>query len=91
MDNHLINIILNCITPCLCQAIAPYKNLLSDYCKWKEKLLYMYLITTEFQKKAQDNRSKGQEKKSGLEEGVQLREGEWGSEKQKCEFVFKKV
>ena len=65
-DQHLIYIILNSITPRLHQAIAYYKDLRSDPSKWKEKLLYMDFITTEFQKKEQDNRSKGQGKKCGL-------------------------
>ena len=70
-DNHLINIILNSITPCLCQAMADYEDLCCDPSKWKEKLLHMDFITTKFQKKEQDNRSKGQEKKRGLDERMQ--------------------
>ena len=58
-DHHLINIILNDITPRLRQAMAHYEDLRSDPSKWKEKLLYMDFITTKFQKKEQDNRSKG--------------------------------
>ena len=59
-DHHLINIILNGITPRLRQAMALYEDLCSDPSKWKDKLLHMDFITTEFQKKEQDNRSKGQ-------------------------------
>ena len=51
----------------------------------------MDFITTEFQKNKQDNRSKGQGKKRGLDERIQLRGGESGSEKKKCEFVPKEV
>ena len=57
----------------------------------KEKLLCMDFIITEFQKKEQDNRSKGQGKKRGLDERIQLRGGESGSEKKKVEFVPKEV
>ena len=89
--HHLINIILNYITPCLHQAMAHYEDLRSDPSKWKEKLLHMDFITTKFQKKKPDNRSKGQEKKRGLEEQEQLRGGEDGSSKKKYEFVFKEV
>ena len=35
-NQHLINIILNCITPRLRQAMAHYKDLHSDLSKWKE-------------------------------------------------------
>ena len=90
-DHHLINIILMGITPRLRQAMAPYKDLRSDPYKWKEKLLHMDFITTEFQKKKQDNRSKGQGKKGGLDERIQLRGGESGREKKKGEFVSKEV
>ena len=82
-DHHLINIILNSITPCLRQAIAHYEDLHSDPSKWKEKLLHMDFITTKFQKKEQDNRSKGQGRKRGLDERIQFREGESRSEKKK--------
>ena len=58
-DHHLINIILNGITPRLCQAMAHYEDLRSDPSKWKEKLDHVDFITTEFQKKEQDNRGKG--------------------------------
>ena len=58
-DHHLINIILNGITSRLHQAMAHYKDRRSDPSKWKEKLFHMDFITTEFQKKEQDNRSKG--------------------------------
>ena len=51
----------------------------------------MDFITSEFQKKEQDNRSKGQEKKRGLDKRIQLRGGESGSEKKKVEFVLKEV
>ena len=71
-DHLLINIILNGITPRLCQALAHYKDLRSDQSKWKENLLQMDFITTEFQKKEQDNRNKGQGKKHSLDEGIQL-------------------
>ena len=51
----------------------------------------MDFITTEFQKKEQDNRSKGQGKKRSLDERIQLRGGETRSEKKKAEFVLKDV
>ena len=54
-------------------------------------LLHMNFITTEFQKKEQDNRSKGQGNKHGLEEQVQLREGDTKIEKKKSKFVLNKV
>ena len=90
-DHHLINIILNGITSGLCQAMAHYEDLRFDPSKWKEKLLHIDFITTKFQKKKQDNRSKGQEKKCGLNERIQLKGGESGSEKKKGEFVPKEV
>ena len=90
-DHYLINIILNGITLLLRQAMAHYEDLRSDPSKWKEKLLHMDFITTEFYKKEQDNRSKGQGKKCGLDERIQLRGGEAGSEKKKGEFVPKEV
>ena len=49
-DHHHINIILNSITPRLRQAMAHYEDLRSYPSKWKEKLLHMDFITTEFQK-----------------------------------------
>ena len=90
-DHHLINIILNGNTPRLRQCMAHCEDLRSDPFKWKEKLLRMDFITTEFHKKEQDNRSQGQGKKCGLDEGIQLREGESASEKKKGEFVPKEV
>ena len=51
----------------------------------------MDFITIEFQMKEQDNRSKGQGKKRGLDERIQLRGGESGNEKKKREFVPKEV
>ena len=57
-DHHLINIILNSITAHLRQVVADYEYLCSELFKWKEKLLYIDFITTKFQKKEQDNRSK---------------------------------
>ena len=51
----------------------------------------MDFITTEFQKKEEDNRSKGQGKKRGLDERIQLRGVESGNEKKKGEFVSKEV
>ena len=51
----------------------------------------MDFITTEFQKKEQDNRSKGQGKKRGLDEHIQLRGRESGNERKKSEFVPKEV
>ena len=68
-----------------------YEDLRSDASKWKEKPLHMDFITTKFQKKKQDNASKGQGKKSGLDERIQLRGGESGSEKKTFEFVCKEV
>ena len=71
--------------------MAYYEDLRSDPSKWKEKLLHMDFITTEFQKKEQDNISKGQGKKRGLDKQIQLKKGESGSEKKKGEFVPKEV
>ena len=51
----------------------------------------MDFLCTKFQKKEDDNRSKGQVKKRGLDETIQLRGGESGSEKKKGEFVPKEV
>ena len=51
----------------------------------------MDFITSEFQKKEQDNRSKGQGKKCSLNERIQLRGGESGSEKKNGKFVPKDV
>ena len=51
----------------------------------------MDFITTEFQKKEQDNRSEGQGKKRSLDERIQLSGGESGREKKKGEFVPKEV
>ena len=90
-DHHRINIILNGITARLRQAMAHCEELCSDPSKWKEKLLHMDFITTEFQKKEQDNRSKGQGKKRSLDKRIQLRGGELGSKKKKSEFVPKEV
>ena len=90
-DYHLINIILNGITPRLCQTMAYYEDLRSDPSKWKEKLLHMDFITTKFQKKEQDNRSKSQGKKRSLDKRIQLRGGETGSVKKKGDFVPKVV
>ena len=90
-DHHHINIILNSITPRLRQAMANYEDLRSDPSKWKEKVLHMDFITTEFQKKEQNNRSKSQGKKRGLDERIQLRGEESGNEKKKSEFVPKEV
>ena len=51
----------------------------------------MDVIATEFQKKQEDNRSKGQGKKRSMDKRIQLRGGETGSEKKKVEFVLKDV
>ena len=51
----------------------------------------MDFITTNFQKKEQDHRSKGQEKKRGLNKRIQLIGEEVGSEKKNKEFVLKEV
>ena len=51
----------------------------------------MDFITTKFQKKEQDNKSKSQGKKHGLDKRIELRGGEIGSEKKKGEFVSKEV
>ena len=47
-DHHLINIILNGITPCLCQAVAQNEDLRSNQSKLKKKLIHLDFITTEF-------------------------------------------
>ena len=90
-DHHLINIILNRITPCLWQVMGHYEDLLSDPSSWKEKLLHVDFITSEFQKKEQDNRTKGQWKEGCLEDRVKLRGGEVRSEKMKSEYIPKDV
>ena len=90
-DHHLINIILPGITPRICQAMAHYEDLRSDPSKWKEKLLYMDFITTEFEKKEPHNRNKGQGKKHSIDQRIQVRGGEAGSERKKGEFVHKEV
>ena len=54
---------------------------------WKEKLLHIDFIRSEFQKKEQDNKSKGEGQKRGLDERIQLRGREKGSEKKKGECV----
>ena len=51
----------------------------------------MDFITTKFQKKEEDNKSKGQGKKRSLDQRIQLREREAGSEKKNSEFVPKEV
>ena len=51
----------------------------------------MDFITTKFQKKEQDNRSKGQGKKRSLDKRIELRGGETGSEKKNGEFVSKDI
>ena len=58
-NHHLIYMVVNGITSRLCQAVAQCKDLRSGPYKWKEKLLHIDFITTESQKKEQDNRSKG--------------------------------
>ena len=47
-DYHLINIISNHITTRLRQAMAYYEDLRSDQSKWKEKVLHMDYITSNF-------------------------------------------
>ena len=71
--------------------MAHYEDFSSDLSKWKETVLHMDFVTTKFQKKEQDDRSKGQGKKYGLDERIQLRGGESGIEKKKCGFVLKEV
>ena len=51
----------------------------------------MNYITIGLQKKEQDNKRKGQEKKHGLDERIQLREGEVESKVKKGKFVLKEV
>ena len=51
----------------------------------------MDFVTTKFQKKEQDKRSKDQGKRRSLKETVQLTEGESGSEKKKGELFPKEV
>ena len=58
-NHHLMHIILNSISARLRQPITYYKNLHCDPSEWKEKLLHMDFITTEFQKKEQENQGKG--------------------------------
>ena len=90
-NHHLINLILKGIMPCLRQGRAHYEDLRSDPSKWKEKLLHMNFITTEFQKKEQDNKREGQGNKHSLDERIQLRGGESGNERKKGDFVPKEV
>ena len=90
-DHHLINIIVNGITSYLRQAMAHYEDLRSDPSKWTEKLLHVDFIATEFQKKEQDNRSNSQGKKRSLDERIQIRAAESGSEMKKGKFVPKEV
>ena len=90
-DHHLINIMLNSIITRLCQPIAQQEDLPSGLSRLEEKPLYMNFITTSFEKKEQNNGSKSKDKGRGLEEQVQLRGGEAGSEKKKGEFVPKEV
>ena len=52
---HLINIILNGITPHLGQAMSHYEDIRSDPPEWKENLLHTDFITTEFLKIELDN------------------------------------
>ena len=47
----------------------------------------MKFIAIKFQKKEQDNRRKGQGKKHGVEERVQLRVEKSEGEKKKVEFI----
>ena len=51
----------------------------------------MEFITTELQKKEQDDRSKGQGKTRGQDKRIQLRGGESRSEKKKGEFIPEEV
>ena len=71
--------------------MAHYKDFHSDPSKWKKKPLHVDFITTEFQKKEQDNSIIGQGRKRSLEERVQLREEESSRQRKKSEFVPKEV
>ena len=71
--------------------MSHYEDLCCDSTKWKKKLLHMDFITMKCQKREQKNKRKGQEKKPGLEEHVELRGGDTRSEKQNAEFVTKEV
>ena len=86
-----MNIMWNGLTPRVRQAMAPYEDLRPDPYKQKEKLLHMDFITSKFQMKESDNRSKGHGKKRSLGERVQVRGGEPEGEKKKGEFVAKEV
>ena len=57
-DQHLINIMLNGMTPRLPQATAHNNAVLSDLYKVKEKRLYIDFITTKLKNKEKDNKSK---------------------------------
>ena len=46
-DHHVINILLNAITTCLCYVIFYYKDLCSGTYKYKDKLSNMDFTTTE--------------------------------------------
>ena len=90
-DHHLVNIILNGVTPCLHQAIVHYEDRRSRLYKWKEKLLHIDFIATKFQKKYQNVTGNSQGKKRGLEDQVRLRGRAARSEKKEAKFVAKEV
>ena len=53
--------------------------------------MHMDFVNTEVQQEEKDHKRKSQGKKHGLEEQVQVREGDPGSEKKKGGFVLKEV
>ena len=90
-DQHLFNIILNAIIPCLRQAMAHYEDLCTNLYNWKEKLLHMDSIGTKFEQKEQDNERIGQKKNRSLKQQVQLSRGKEQSAKKNAEFVPKEA
>jgi hypothetical protein len=75
-DHHLINIVLTGIPSRLRQAMAHYENLRATPADWRQKLLEMDVVNTEFQHKDRDSKNKDKGKKRSFEERVQLRGGE---------------
>ena len=74
-DHYRINIILKGIGLDVSQAMACEEDFYSDPFKLKKQFLHIDFITTVFQKQEQDNKCKGQRKKCGLVQQVQLRGG----------------
>jgi hypothetical protein len=82
-DHHLINIVLNGIPSRLRQAMAHYENLRATPADWRQKLLEMDVVNTEFQHKDRHATGKDKGKKRSHEDQIQLR----GGEAEKKKFV----